>query len=382
MGVSKPEPGSLSTDLLPTPEVLADDLKEIVHKLAEWKSRPLLALRSLPSVRFARASDVGPHQGPPSNGVIPQRVGAAVSRLADARKQEALRALFTWNDLACPVGERLKKAAATLGVQYDTFRKGAEADLLEALASEMFRGELAWAIYQFEPMASIPGDWGVSSWYELIELERSLVIDGDDSRKQTWTTRMRMRCVKHDLPLLVTSQRWTGGGTDKASREPGKITILPGTLPTRGSPRRPEAKLMDCRRYSDNELSFYVYLWNLAEIRPVGEEFEHSWQQELIDEVGSFRPYIGFGTESFPTTTRIRLRVKLPYVNANVLGRHLTTRNGSVSSTYAGAALTAGSAPIPIKQTDSEGYYTYEPEEVIYPDVYEIWWGDDIPPGS
>lgn len=307
MDIYKPEPGALDTALLPTPDVLADDLKEIVHKLTDWEGRPLLALRALPSVRFARTSDVRAHQGPVSNGVIPQRIGGAVGRIADGHKKMALRSLFRFNDVACPVGKRLEDAAEALGIGYETFRKGTEMDLLETLAAEMFRGELAWAIYQFEPTSPQPGDWAVNSWCELLEFERSLVIDSSDQRKQTWTTRMRWRCVKHDLPLVLTAQRWSGGGDDESNREPGEITVL-SKKPKTGRPSR----LLDCRRSSDNELNFNLYLWELGDIRPVGEEFEHSWQQVLIDARGSFKPYIGFGTESFPTMERMRLRAKLP----------------------------------------------------------------------
>ena len=82
----KPEPGTLNTDLLPTPEVLVDDLKDIVHKLTDWESRPLIGLRSLPSVRFARDSDLGPHVGPSSNGVLPLRIGSAIARIANGPK--------------------------------------------------------------------------------------------------------------------------------------------------------------------------------------------------------------------------------------------------------------------------------------------------------
>jgi hypothetical protein len=367
--------------LLPTPEVLAFDLKEIVHNLGDWEGRPLLALRSLPSVRFAAASDVGVHHGPVSNGVIPLRIASAIARTADPSSQSAARALFTFNTPTATVEARHEVASKASGITPSSFRKGAESRVLLQLAYEMFRGELAWAIYQFDPIAPRPGDWAVNSWCELLGFERSLVIDGDDPRVQTWTTTMRIRCITHDLPLLVTSQRWSGGGPDpedKTSREPGVITVLPVVPRDGGPPRSAMTRLLDCRRYSTNALSFKLYLWSLGQIRPVGEVFEHSWQQVLVDKLGSFLPVVGFGTESYPPIERVRLRVKLPANIQNVKARHLVTPT-RVSSAYTGPTLVPAAEPIAVKP-DAEGYYTYEPEEVNHPDAYEIWWGSDEDP--
>jgi hypothetical protein len=371
MNYIKSDSGLLDTELLPTPDVLANDLKEIVHKLDEWESLPLLALRLLPSVRFSGAKN----QSASSNGVIPMRIGDAISGLADTQKQEALWALFDWDKPTSGVGVRQVEASNALDMKHETFRKEAETRLLITLAAEIFRGELAWATHQFEPSPNNLGDWSVNSWHDLLEFERSIVIDGRDPRKQTWTTRMRMRCVKHDLPLLVTSQRWSGGGEDDSSREPGEITVPSNNQTRSGSTPSSKVSLLDCRKYSDDEFGFYLYLWSLGKIRPVGEEFEHSWQQVLIDKAGGFKPYIGFGTGSFPTIRKVCLRLKLPAgAHVNVEGRHLKRRGEPVSSAYTGPTLVMAEPAIPIAK-GADGYFTYDPPQVIYPDAYELWWG-------
>lgn len=374
----KQDPISISTDLLPTPEVLTDDLEKIVHNLAGWESQPLLGLRSLPSIRFTEVdghfavfgdSNIEARQGVPSNAVIPVRIGEAIGRIAEGTKRRALRALFTWTKTTTGVGERQKKAGEELGIPFETFRRTSERDLLFELASEMFRGELAWAIYQFRP-EPIRGRWSINSWCQLLEFERSLVISPQG--KQKWTTRHLLRCTRADMPFLVTTQRWSGGGEGETGKEPGKVTILSenkkGTFP---------ARLLDVRRESDSQSAYTVYLWDIGGIpRIVGDEIEHIWQQDLVDTSGRFVPFIGYTTEAHPQLRKLRLRVKLPAsMNATVYAKRLTMREGSTANAYAGRPADPVGEPIPITDRDDEGYYVYQPSELVHGLAYELWWG-------
>jgi hypothetical protein len=374
----KPEPSSLSTDLLPTHDLLAEDLWTIVHGLSKWEAQPLLALRSLPSIRFSVVDghfavvgdgNVETKQGVPSNHIIPLRIDDAVGRIAEDKKRRALRALLAFTNPGTSVKERQEAAANKLGVKYETFRKGERSLLLE-LASEMFRGELAWAIYQFQP-ASSREPWSINSWCQLLEFERSVVIDPKDVRRQTWTTRILLRCVKHDLPFYVTSQRWSGSGGDDSSKEPGKITVL-----SKSQDGRSPAVLCAIRPESDSQAAYNFYLWDLGGApRVVGEEIEHEWQQELVDKDGSFMPYIGFETEVYPQLRKLRLRVKLSAdVSAKVYAKRLTVRSGATANSYTTRVTEPLGTPIEVTTPDADGYFTYEPDELTSGPLYELWW--------
>jgi hypothetical protein len=383
-----PERAPVNTELLPTPEVLADDLEGIFHALDEWESLPLLGLRLLPSVRFAQVDRRSPFARngaldrlqQRSDALITTRIDEAIRRFASNAKRRALRALLAFDEPSLGKGERGEAAATHLGVPYETFRRGGVRKLLEELSSEMFRGELAWATYQAQPSPVSPVDWSVNAWCELLEVDRSVEIDAEDPRKQTWITRMLLRCLKHDIPFLVTGQRWTGSGADKddeTSKEPGVVTILPGTQETQPPTNR---RLLLARPESEAQYAYILYLWDLGQARLVGEDFEHRWRQVLIDKKRTFVPYSGWATERFPRLGKLRLRVKLPPgANPTVYAKRLAVRDGMTATSYTARNAVSIGDPIPLDR-DREGYYSYEPAEIIFGQMYELWWGDDHRP--
>jgi hypothetical protein len=360
----------LDTSRLPTPESLAEDLEKIVHHLDEWESLTLLALRALPSVRFAAVDDYGVAR---TNFVIPRRIDDAIHRLADERTRRALENLLDFGNPDSGVGVRLAASAEALEKKYETFRKGGERPYLARLASEIMRGELAWATQQVESPDDRMDRWTVNAWCEMRGWERTLIIDDGDPRKQTWTTRMTMRCVKHDIPYYVTSQRWSGGGNDLSSQEPGELAMLPTREEDRFNP-----EFIECRPASHTQPAVNLYLWFLGGPREVGSSVELHWQQILIDKREKFVPYCGLSTDNFPNLERLCLRVKLPSrLASEVVVKRFAPQLGGPITSYSGVSTVPVGDPIVISERDADGFFTFAPPQVKSPYIYEMWWGEE-----
>jgi hypothetical protein len=340
-----------------------------VHNLAQWEGLALLALRALPSIRFAAVNDYGVAR---TNLVIPKRIDDAIHRLAGEKSREALWELLDFDHPERGVGERQETAAEKLGRKHEGFRKGGERPYLDQLASEIIRGELAWATYQSETPGEQVHPWGVNSWCETVGWERTLTIDSHDHRKQTWTTRMEMHCVKHDIPYYLTSQRWTGAGDDEASREPGEIIELPTRQVDEFT-----AKFIEFRPASHTQPTVNLYLWHLGGPREVGSSIELHWKQVLIDKQRKFVPYCGVSTDYFPKLRWLRIRVKLPpELASEVIVKRFVPQPMNVTS-YSGVSTMPVGEPISISQRDDDGFFTFAPPEVQWPYIYEMWWDDE-----
>lgn len=369
-------------DDLPTPRVLVDDLEKILHDFARYEGLPLLALRALPSVQLWHASRIGRletrnsaefpsplDEQKRSNRAINVRIGEAIARMAIQEEGDALGELFDFGDIKLSLTKRYEAAAKHLGCSAENVRKVLEPKLLVTLADEMFRGELAWALRQLQPVGAPSGHLSVNAWGRLIELERSVILDEDDPRKQLWTSRLLIRCVKPDQPFWLVSSHWTGSG--KMDDVFDNVTTLSG--PQDGDARF-RHRLLSVRPESDSADAYLLYLWDLGAPVFVGEDVELCWQQKFIDEKGTFKSFIGFGTEVHPELNKLRFRVKAsPQSISEARGKQLTVQNGMLVGSYP-SQVARIAVDEPIKARDLEGYFTYEPSEIVTGVRYELWW--------
>jgi hypothetical protein len=361
-------------DAYPTPETLTDDLEKIVHGLDRWPNLPLAALRALPSVRLwnpppgldTRYEDKSARDR--SNLAILQRIGEAIGRLALEADREALSCLFAFKTPKLGVGQRQKEAAPHRETTAGSFRKSGERILLEELADEMFRGEMAWTTRQLEPVSGLANGLSVNAWCRWTEFERLVEIGEENLANQRWTTRIVMRCVRPDHPFLVIPQRWSGGG----DTEPGKVRILSG--PKEGEPFR--HTLLSVRPESEATDTYNLYIWDLGAPVFVGDIVILHYEQTLTDSEGIFQPMIGFGTERHPDLTKVVLGAKIPeQLASHVYTKHLVTSRDLSAGSYVPNVARAVTPSKSIKR-DKEGLFSYTPQEVMPSAIYELHWGD------
>jgi len=145
---------------VPILKAVEDDLKQVVHKFRRWESLPLLALRTLPSIRFLADSDR--YHGQPerrrSNAAVRQRIKDGMERTAIADDQTALTSLFAFDDQTRSLADRQKVAARCRGVSTESFRKKTEQAMLREFSEEIYRWELERLLLQVQRLQKEPLD--------------------------------------------------------------------------------------------------------------------------------------------------------------------------------------------------------------------------------
>ncbi len=369
--------GGMNWNALPTPMVLASDLERVVHGLDRYQGLELLALRALPSVQLWQPSSSRPRlqttsgievdaltQRGTSNLALRVRICEAIGRIPLTKESDALTALFSFENPKLGIGERQTSAAKALGISQNGVKKGREEKLLHTLADEMFRGELAWAISQFQPTGVPQGIYPVNPWFELQAFHRSVVIDKDAPHEQTWTTHNIGRAIMPAQPYLVTPVNWSGTG-----KEPGELSILSGPQDEADPFKH---KLLDVRPESASLYAWNLYIWDLRSPVFAGDEVDLHWQQKLIDLGATFLPYVGVATDSYPALKKISLRAKVPATRA--WGKQLINESGFAQSPYSSPIARSDGSPVVKLERDKEGYFTYEPQEILPGMTYELRW--------
>jgi hypothetical protein len=151
-------------DVLPMPQEVADELRQIVHNLDRWEALPLRSLRALPSVRswIPHSAKRKHYEGQPamqrSNAAVHQRIEEAMTRTILQEDKDALGSLFTFDDLTLSLTVRYERAARHRGVEAESFRKETEKILLRELAGEMYRWELERALKRSQSAGQVDLD--------------------------------------------------------------------------------------------------------------------------------------------------------------------------------------------------------------------------------
>ncbi len=344
----------------------------MLHALERYEALPLLALRALPSVQLSQAL----HPFPPgaaaererTNHAIRARVGEAIRRIAPETDKDALAELFAFRTPDLGIGARHENASNHLGVTVDTVRKEREPKLLDTLTDEIIRGEFAWSLSQLDPDNKSLASLAINGWCDLVEFERTVVIDEQDPRVQHWASRFTLRCTKPDQPFFVAPMYWTGTSTDgKGLDDLESVEVLSGPRPgDEGFPHR----LLGTRRESASSDAFVLYVWDLGEPVLADTSIELHWQQELVDTQGTFRPFIGIGMMNYPQVEKIRLRAKELTASGATCRQVLPTQHPPAGS-YSEVGQVVNKEEI---ERDTEGYFTYESESIQPGVKYELWW--------
>lgn len=361
-------------DFLPSAEAVADDLDNVVVRLDRYKSLTLPSLRALPSVRGWRTSDPRASERERSNLAIVATVYGAIDRLEDSRRT-ALEELFTFEDLGADLGDRQEAAGRHLGIGADAMRKSRQRILMRELAEEIYRGELAWCLDQLTAMIHNPS----GTWYRILEIERTLVIDPRRPERQEWTARYVLRSCAPAHPIVVIPQGWSGSG----SEEPGDLTVLSGQAPMHRA-IDPEDdifthRFLRARPIQHGIATYHAYIFDLGLPVPPGQEVELAYHQVLTDDRQTFKPVIGASCIGHPEMRRISMRVSAPNVKSAHAYKIAPTSAvppwdcaGALPASYAASGRSAGSEDVP---RGADGFLTYERTSDLTGYRFEMWWG-------
>jgi len=312
------------------------------------------------------------------------RISDAVARFVYEHEREALEILFDFRHPDVDLGARQDAAAAVLGVTGggNSFRRGRQRTLLASLADEMYRGELSWLMSQLSTSST---GCALDGWSRLLHFERSVEIDDQDARVQHWYTRFVLRATRPSQALFVSAQQWSGGGTGPRSREPGEIEILSGAScvdAKEAGSGVSEHKLLAVRPEFPGNQAFNVYIWDLGSLATVGQEIELRYVQHLVDEAGTFRPYIGMATATHDEIATIKLRAKVPeHIRAKATGIQYEVNQGNYGGSRTASYM---AAPVGVRDRqeitarDDDGFFTYKPTPLHPGDYYLLEWREDL----
>ncbi len=361
-------------DTLPDPPAIADDLERIADNLDRWKSLSLSSLRALPTIRFwAPLPELGElPERQRSNEAIQFAITGATEQFQYEDEDKALDELLDFKHPMRTLGERQEQAAELLSKSAESIRKSLQRKLLEKLANEMFRVELAWCVDQISAVTR-----GSELWYRMIEFERTVLIDPDDPRVQLWTTRILLRCKHPAQPIVLVPQGWSGSG-----EEPGELRVLSGPQKDHDPFRH---RLLHVRPEHRSPKPFLLYIFDLGHFVGEGRTVELKYEQRLVDVGETFYPMIGLTTAPHPDLELIRFRVSDPDKSSEqATGYELKSAGHSEGSEAPGVLVHGYNTPCyvlneqPI-QRDEDGYFTLEVRHPTHENRYELWWSNASP---
>ena len=367
-------------DFLPSAEAVAEDLENVVVHLARHRSLTLASLRALPSVRGWRTSDPRVSERERSNLAIVATAYRAIDRLEDSRRT-ALEELFTFEALGADLGDRQEAAGRHLGIGADAMRKSRQKTLMRELAEEIYRGELAWCLDQLTATIHNPS----ATWYRILEIERTLVIDPRQPARQEWTARYVLRSRTPAHPIVVIPQGWSGSGTE----EPGDLTVLSGQAPTRISADVREDpfahRFLGARPIQRGIDPYYAYIFDLGLPVPAGQEVELQYRQVLTDHRQTFKPVMGSSCIGHPDIRRIAMRASVPHVKSAHAYKIAPTGSippwdsaGALPASYVASGQVVESEDV---ARGADGLLTYERSADLSGHRFEMWWGPFEGPG-
>jgi hypothetical protein len=203
----------------------------------------------------------------------------------------------------------------------------------------------------------------VQAWWQMVAIERELLLDDDDYRRQTWTTTFSIRCLVPTQPIVTFSQGWSGSGY-----RDGDIEVLSG--PT--DDERFEHRCLRIRPQDERQSSWDLYIFDLGKPLEPGAIEQLTFREVLVDEHDRFQTFMLWGTATHPALEAVTFRVRMPSAQ-------------SVSSFRAFREepdLNAGTGfreapPLVSVEPDSDGCYVHTFGEIDHRSRYAVDWMPD-----